>query len=76
MIGYIGGTVFSRLQIQPDHSLYEITALLRSAEKAEKLKKLGYTAVVGSHDDETLVQSLASQSDIVISTVGILQSWF
>ncbi|KAJ3514590.1 hypothetical protein NLJ89_g2291 [Agrocybe chaxingu] len=65
--GYIGGSVLSRLLKHEDFSTLNITALVRSPEKAEKLKGLGVNTVVGSHDDEKLVVSLATESDIVIA---------
>jgi len=65
--GYIGGSVLSRLLNLPEVSSYEITTLVRSQEKAEKLKVLGVSATVGSYDDISLVENLASEADIVIA---------
>ncbi|KAF9530814.1 hypothetical protein CPB83DRAFT_834155 [Crepidotus variabilis] len=66
--GFIGGTILDKLMKHPAFSSYEITALLRSSEKAEKLRKLGIGAVVGSHNDEMLVESLAANADVVVAT--------
>jgi D-arabinose 1-dehydrogenase-like Zn-dependent alcohol dehydrogenase len=48
---------------------FHITALVRAAEKAEKLKTLGVNAVIGSHADAALVEELASKADVIFSTV-------
>ncbi|KAF9531406.1 hypothetical protein CPB83DRAFT_917504 [Crepidotus variabilis] len=66
--GYIGGAVYSHLTKHSDFTSFEITALVRSTDKAEKLKKLGINAVVGAHDDVKLMESLAAEADIVIAT--------
>jgi uncharacterized protein YbjT (DUF2867 family) len=68
--GYIGGTALLRLLNHPEFASFNITVLVRSAQKAEKFKTFGINAVVGSYDDPDLVSSLASQNDIVIATVG------
>ncbi|TFL01459.1 hypothetical protein BDV98DRAFT_593342 [Pterulicium gracile] len=52
--GYIGGTVLERLLNHPDVSRFDITAIVRSVEKAEKLNKLGLDVIVGSHSDANL----------------------
>lgn len=54
----------------PDAASFHIVALVRSAEKAEKLKALfGVDTVVGSMSDHTLAEKLASEADVVISVV-------
>ena len=53
----------------PDASSFSITALVRSPEKAEKLKAFGVNPVVGSHSDTPLVEELAAQADVVITVV-------
>jgi len=60
--------VLARLLERSDASSFNFTALVRSAEKAEKLKKLfGVNAVVGSHSDLDLLEKLASESDVVMA---------
>lgn len=49
---------------------FEFTALVRSAEKAIELEELGVNAVVGTLQDLSLVETLASEADIVISLVS------
>ncbi|KAH9481425.1 Oxidase ucsJ [Psilocybe cubensis] len=66
--GYIGGSVLSRFLRHPDFGSFTITTLVRSPEKAEKLKALGFNAVTGSHDDVELMESLAADHDFVIAT--------
>ncbi|RDB25572.1 Uncharacterized protein C2A9.02 [Hypsizygus marmoreus] len=65
--GYIGGSVLERLLNHPNAATFNLTALVRSPEKAEKLKTLGVNAVVGSHSDLPLIEKLASESDVVIA---------
>ncbi|KAF9265168.1 NAD-binding protein [Marasmius fiardii PR-910] len=64
--GYIGGNVLSRLLTRPDSNSFEFRALLRSAEKAEKLKTFGVIPIVGSHSDEDVMIKAASEADIVL----------
>jgi len=65
--GYIGGSVLARFLGRSDIASLNITALVRSPEKAEKLKALGVHAIVGSHNDSALVEKLASEADVVLS---------
>ena len=67
--GYIGGTVLLRFLKHPDASSFNITVLVRSPEKAEKLKAFGVNPVVGSHSDTPLVEGLTAQADVVIAVV-------
>ncbi|TFK28556.1 NAD(P)-binding protein [Coprinopsis marcescibilis] len=68
--GYIGGSVLARLIDHPDFPTFNIIAIVRSPERAEKLQKLGVGVVVGSHSDEALVEKLARNSDVVIATAN------
>ncbi|KAF8807004.1 NAD(P)-binding protein [Phlegmacium glaucopus] len=65
--GYIGGTVLSRFLKHPDVGSFNITVLVRSPEKAEKLKAFGVNPVVGSHSDTSLMENLTAQTDVVIA---------
>ncbi|KAF8969167.1 hypothetical protein BDZ97DRAFT_1915527 [Flammula alnicola] len=67
--GYIGGTVLTRLLQHPDAASFQIIALVRSAEKGEKLKTLGVDFIVGSYTDENLgfLTEAASRADVVIA---------
>ena len=71
LLGYIGGSVLLRFLNRPDFRSLEITVLVRSHEKAEKLRTLGVNAVVGSHSDLPLLEKLASEADVVIAMVII-----
>ncbi|KAJ7737432.1 NAD(P)-binding protein [Mycena maculata] len=66
--GYIGGPILSRLIERNDPNL-NITALVRSAAKVEKINTLNLrlNVVPGSHSDATLVERLASEADVVFS---------
>lgn len=68
--GYIGGAVLNLLLERPDISSYSITVLVRSPEKAQKLREIGVNAVVGSLQDLDIVENLAADADIVIALVS------
>ncbi|KNZ81922.1 hypothetical protein J132_10201, partial [Termitomyces sp. J132] len=55
------------LKNRSDAASLNFTALVRSAEKAAKLKQLGVKTVVGSHTDVALVEKLAYEADVVLS---------
>lgn len=55
---------------------FNITTLVRSPEKAEKLKAFGVNPVLGSHSDATLVEKLSAKADVVIATVRFNYSRF
>jgi hypothetical protein len=59
--------VLLRFLKHPDASSFNITVLVRSAEKAEKLKAFGVNPVLGSHSDAPLVEELTAQADVVIA---------
>ncbi|KAF9808719.1 hypothetical protein IEO21_07761 [Rhodonia placenta] len=65
--GYIGGAVLTRILQHPDRPRLDITALVRSPEKAEKLEKLDITPVLGSLQDTGRLEDLASKADIVVA---------
>ena len=69
--GYIGGSVLTRLLEHPNVNSFQITTLVRSPEKAEKLKSLGVNAVIGSLLELDKVEKLASEADVVFATVGM-----
>jgi len=68
--GYVGGTVLSHFLAHPDVAQFNLTALVRSEEKAKKLETFGVNAVVGSLQDLELLESLASKADYVVSMVS------
>lgn len=65
--GYIGGGILAALLAHPSLRTFAITALVRDASKAAKLRELGVNAVVGSHNDAPLVTPLVENADIVIA---------
>ncbi|KAJ8456487.1 hypothetical protein ONZ45_g18699 [Pleurotus djamor] len=65
--GYIGGAALVRIFDLSLVANFQFHALVRSAEKAEKLKTVGINPVIGSLNDTDLIQQWASSSDIVIS---------
>jgi hypothetical protein len=68
-LGYIGGSVLQRLLDHPKRDTFEITALVRSADKAKLLNTLGAKTVVASLSDLDRLTELAAASDVVIHTV-------
>jgi uncharacterized protein YbjT (DUF2867 family) len=61
--------VLLRFLKHPDASSFNITVLVRSAEKAEKLKAFGVNPVLGSHSETPLMEELTAQADVVIAVV-------
>ncbi|GJE96186.1 NAD(P)-binding protein [Phanerochaete sordida] len=65
--GYIGGSVLAKLLTDPSADTLDITALVRSEDKAAKLEKFGVRTVVGSFKDVALVERLAEAAHVVFS---------
>ncbi|THV01409.1 hypothetical protein K435DRAFT_655292, partial [Dendrothele bispora CBS 962.96] len=70
--GYIGGCVLTKLFLNRKTNDENVTVLVRSAEKAEKLRKYGVVPVIGEFGNAELVERLASESDMVIN---VADSW-
>ncbi|KAH9003176.1 hypothetical protein EDB86DRAFT_3073655 [Lactarius hatsudake] len=66
--GYIGGSVLQRLLDHPKSDTFEITALVRSADKAKMLNALGVNTAVASLSDLDKLTELAAASDVIIHT--------
>jgi len=66
--GYIGGSVVARLLEHPNVRNFQITALVRSPEKAAKLETLGIKTVVGSFTELDKMEKLSSEADVIINT--------
>lgn len=71
LTGYIGGTVLSRLLDHPKAKAFKITVLVRSPEKAEKLKAFGVEPIIGSYADLDKLEVASSKADIVIAAVSL-----
>jgi len=67
--GYIGGTVLQRILAHPKRDTFEITALVRNADKAKLLNTLGVNTVVASLSDFDKVAEVSANSDVVINLV-------
>ncbi|KIP10506.1 hypothetical protein PHLGIDRAFT_33875 [Phlebiopsis gigantea 11061_1 CR5-6] len=65
--GYVGGSVLTRLLARPDAQTFEITALVRSEEKAKKLEDFGVKTAVGSFKNDVLVERLSEAAHVVFS---------
>ncbi|OSC98275.1 NAD-P-binding protein [Trametes coccinea BRFM310] len=64
--GYIGGAVLQKLLQHPNASTFDITVLVRNAEKAKILEsKFGVKVVVGTHQELDKLESLAENADVV-----------
>ncbi|KAH8990309.1 hypothetical protein EDB92DRAFT_1865722 [Lactarius akahatsu] len=66
--GYIGGSVLQRLLDHPKSDTFEITALVRNADKATLLNTVGVNTAVASLSDLDKLTELAAASDIIIHT--------
>jgi putative NADH-flavin reductase len=71
-VGFIGGTILANILSRSDSSQFAITAVVRSEEKAQKLKSTGVNAILGELDSVALLEEEASKSDIIISAVRSL----
>ncbi|KAA1475300.1 NAD(P)-binding protein [Dentipellis sp. KUC8613] len=65
--GYIGGTVLQLLLEHPKRDTFEITAYLRSAEKAKKLETFGVHTALGSLDDVDKLEDVASKANVILN---------
>ncbi|EPQ52468.1 NAD P-binding protein [Gloeophyllum trabeum ATCC 11539] len=65
--GYIGGTVLQRLLAHPERESFNISVLVRNAEKAKLLENFGVTTVVGSHSDLEKLEQAAASADVVFA---------
>lgn len=59
----------ARLLEHPNASAFEITALVRSPDKAAKIETLGIRTVIGSYGDLDKLEMLTSEADVVFSIV-------
>ena len=64
--GYIGGSIAERLVALG----YEVTGLVRYADKAALLKERGIQSVIGTLDDSEVLTLAAQAADIVIHTAN------
>ena len=64
--GYVGGAILTRLL---EEGSFEITALVRDAQKAKKLNALGVSTIIASLDDSVPLVAGAAAADVVIQTV-------
>ncbi|KAI0737090.1 NAD-P-binding protein [Daedaleopsis nitida] len=64
--GYIGGAVLARLLNHPKAKAFDITVLVRNADKAKILEsKFGVEAVLGTRQEYDKIHDLAMQSQVV-----------
>lgn len=70
--GYIGGSILAKLLNHPSASIFDITVLVRSPEKAKvfEQKYPSIKAVVGSTNEEEKLSQLASEAHYVFSAVS------
>lgn len=66
----MGGSVLQRLWAHPKAQSFEISALVRNAEKAKFLETFGVKTTVGSYTDYDKLEALAAGADVVIAMVG------
>ncbi|KAF9916115.1 hypothetical protein BX616_004580 [Lobosporangium transversale] len=66
--GYIGSSIIDLLhQKKTIGTKYALHALVRSQEKADRLRSLGIEPVLGSLDDSNLLEQEASKADVVLA---------
>ncbi|TFY68537.1 hypothetical protein EVG20_g3523 [Dentipellis fragilis] len=65
--GYIGGTVVQLLLAHPKRDTFEITAYVRSEEKAKVLQTFGLKTAIGTFNESDKLTDLASKADVVIN---------
>ncbi|PIL36717.1 hypothetical protein GSI_00406 [Ganoderma sinense ZZ0214-1] len=64
--GYIGGAVLASLLNHPSSNTFEITALVRSPEKAKTLNdKFGVKAIVGTHSEHDKIEKLVEDNHVI-----------
>lgn len=66
--------MLQRLLDHPKRDTFEITALVRNADKAKLLNTLGINTIVASLSDLDKLTEFAATSDVVIHTVITLLS--
>jgi nucleoside-diphosphate-sugar epimerase len=64
--GYLGGSISHRL-VDAGH---EVTGLVRTAEQAARLQKLGIHSAIGTLDDADLLKHLALNADATINAAN------
>lgn len=64
--GFIGGSIATGL-VKAGH---QVTGLVRSADQAEEMRRLGIAPVIGTLDDSTLLADQARQADAVINAAS------
>ncbi|ABN68733.1 dehydrogenase [Scheffersomyces stipitis CBS 6054] len=72
--GYIGGQVLYELLNNKDGRKYDVTALVRSQQKAEKLligTNNQISTVIGSLDDVDFIKQQVEANDIIINTANV-----
>ena len=67
--------MLERLLRHPTFVTSEITAIVRTADKARAVESLGVKTVLGSYDDHALLEKQASLSDIVFAIVRVPPNW-
>lgn len=68
--GYIAGT-FLQLMLERDYlNRFNISALVRRPEDADKMEQFGVTPVIGTLDDDQLLRLQSTKADIVFNTAN------
>jgi uncharacterized protein YbjT (DUF2867 family) len=55
----------------PASSSFDITAIVRDVEKANKLRAFNVNVVVGSHNDPTITRPLAEDADVIFTAADV-----
>jgi hypothetical protein len=70
IIGFIGGSILSRLLKHPKRDTFDITILIRDSAKAESFESFGLKVVIVSLNSLDKVERLSHEYDIVFQSVS------
>jgi uncharacterized protein YbjT (DUF2867 family) len=73
-LGYIGGSVLTKLLSHFLLDTFQIAVLVRDPAKAKAFEPLGVKPVIGSYSDHSLLRRLASEADVVFACVSFVSS--
>ena len=73
--------MLERFLSHPSAASWTFNALVRSNDKAEKLKEFGINPVIGDLDNSDIVEEAASKADVVLDIVrytyaGTISFWY
>lgn len=74
-LGYIGSIVLERFLDHPNAASFELSTLVRTQEKADKLKAMGVQRpVLGKLQNLALMEEESARADIIVNMVSLADS--